>query len=361
MFRSGFILSPRADLVWFLGLPFAAIAVALACYHWLPAMAWASIALWITMPHHWATWLRTYGLREDWQRWKGPLIVGPLVIGGMTLLGLTIAPITVIMLGILWDLQHSLMQQHGFGRIYDFKARAGSALTGRFDLFLHWVLFVNMLITSPLFTLQWVRELHRWDMPVTPTGVHWMQYASWAITALYLAVYCGHSIWCSFAGYALNPIKYLFIFSSYFLWYAAAWHTDSFLVFAIAHRLMHGIQYSVIVHSYLRHKVTKSKEQQPFLAWLVQSRTALVFIVLGLVYAVIYQIVVLRPLDEFAFGLIKFSSMYGEVPLFGLAAVSKQSGYDLFALMLTQALPLTHCYFDTFIWKVSDAATQRGL
>ena len=361
MWRSGFILSPRADLVWFIGLPFAAIAVALACYEWLPAMAWASIALWITMPHHWATWLRTYGLREDWQRWRGPLIVGPLVIGGMTLLGLAIAPITVLLLGVLWDLQHSLMQQHGFGRIYDYKARTGAKMTGRWDLLLHWVLFSNMLITSPLFTIQWVRDLYRWDFGLTPAGVHWVQAASWTVTIVYLCAYVGHSVWCVWAGYALNPVKYVFIFSSYFLWYFSSWHTDSMLIFAIAHRIMHGVQYSVIVHSYLRHKVAKSPQPQPFVSWLVGSRTVLAFIGMGLLYAVVYQLILIRPLEEFGFGLISFTSKYGEVPLFGLAAVSHSGGYDMFAAMLTQALPLTHCYFDTFIWKVSDASIQQGL
>ena len=38
----------------------------------------------------------------------------------------------------------------------------GSRTTGRFDLTLHWVLFGNMLVTSPLFnSAQWLNELAR--------------------------------------------------------------------------------------------------------------------------------------------------------------------------------------------------------
>ena len=51
-FKTGYILSPRADLVWFLGLPFFAVAVALGFQAWLPYVAVASINLWITIPHH---------------------------------------------------------------------------------------------------------------------------------------------------------------------------------------------------------------------------------------------------------------------------------------------------------------------
>ncbi len=80
MFKSGYILSRRADLVWFLGLPFAAILVALGFQRWLPYVAIASINLWITIPHHYVSWVRSYGMPEVWQRFKQRLIVGPIVI-----------------------------------------------------------------------------------------------------------------------------------------------------------------------------------------------------------------------------------------------------------------------------------------
>src|SRR5687768_9507626 len=117
MFRFGYIISPWADLIWFLGLPFLGVAAALASHQWLPAVAGASVTLWITAPHHWATWLRTYGLAEDWQRWKPQLIAAPLIIFGMVLLGVRFAPTTLLLVATLWDHQHSIMQQHGLARI----------------------------------------------------------------------------------------------------------------------------------------------------------------------------------------------------------------------------------------------------
>src|SRR5437879_4050786 len=107
MLRTGYILDWRADWLWFLGFPFLAIGIALACYHWLPVVALASVGLWITIPHHWATWWRTYGLSEDWRRWKGPLIAGPLLVMGTTMLALRVAPTTLLVLSLLWDHQHS--------------------------------------------------------------------------------------------------------------------------------------------------------------------------------------------------------------------------------------------------------------
>jgi len=61
----GYIRNPRADLAWFVLLPFCAIAVALGFHHWLPYASQAAISVWITVPHHYAPWVRSYGLRED--------------------------------------------------------------------------------------------------------------------------------------------------------------------------------------------------------------------------------------------------------------------------------------------------------
>ena len=372
MFSRGYILGPQADWVWFLGLPYLAIAAALACHQWLPVVAVASVGLWITIPHHLATWLRTYGLREDWDRWKGPLLIAPVAIMGATALGMTCAPRTLFLLTMLWDHQHSLMQQHGLARIYDFKSRSGGTWTGRFDLLLHCFLYGNLLITAPLFFRLWGAEIYRWQLPVSPQMLTWVQNISWGCLAVYLVVYTVQ-LWISVrAGQSINPIKYLFIFSSYFLWYFTSWYTDSLLVYGIAHRLMHGIQYIVIVNSYLGRKLeTSVTHQSPVrkspiattvpipLKWYLSHRT-MAFLGMGFVYVLIYQLLLMRPLDEFGFGVVHFMRI-GPQPRPGMNDPDRAAAYDLFAMTLIQAIPVTHYYFDSFIWKVRDSKIQKGL
>jgi len=377
MFRSGYILDARADWFWFLGFPFLAIAIALGCHEYLPAIALASIGLWITIPHHLATWLRTYGLGEDWRRWKGPLIAGPVVVFATTMLGLRWAPMTLLVLGFLWDHQHSLMQQYGLSRIYDFKARTGGPRTARFDLGLHWFLYVNMLLTGPLFIRLWGSEAYQWRLPLSAETFRWIQHVSWGATAAYLLIYLGQIIWSAHVGQAINPVKYLFICSSYVLWYFTSWQTDSFLVFGIAHRLMHGMQYMIIVNSYLDRKqaaaglstqhdatpvappILSPPVASPAFAWLMPSGRTLAIIGMGAAYALVYQLLVLRPLDEFGFGVVNFMRV-GAGPQ-RIGDITRAAGYDLFAATMVQALPITHYYFDSFIWKVSDARLQQGL
>ena len=340
-----------------------------------------SIALWITIPHHFATWLRTYGLREDWERWRWPLIVGPLVVMGTTAVGMLVAPTTLFLLTLLWDHQHSLMQQHGLTRIYDFKARTGSPATGRFDFLLHCFLYGNMAITAPMFVRMWGPELYRWRLPVTPQFLIWTQYVSWGLLISFLLVYAGHMAWCVRAGYRINPLKYLFVFSSYFLWYFTTWQSDSLLVYGIAHRLMHGIQYMVIVKSYLGHKIEKSvpgeaieptarrpapadpQMRTTILKWLgrlLSSHRSVAFVIMGILYAVLYQIVLLRPFDEFGFGVVDFMRL-GPQPGRGMSEGTIEGAYEQFAMTCVMAIPIAHYYIDSFIWKVGDARVQRGL
>lgn len=375
MFRNGYILGPRADWLWFLGFPFIGVAAALACHRWLPVVALASVGLWVTIPHHLSTWLRTYGLREDWQRWKGPLIVGPLVAMATTMFGLRLAPKTLLVLTLLWDHQHSLMQQHGLARIYDFKARTGGPSTSRFDLLLHWFLYGNMLLTAPLFVRLWGPALYETSLAVPLEALVWIQRLSWGALSAFLLVYAAHVAHSLCRGHAVNPLKYLFVASSYFLWYFTSWHSDSILVFGIAHRLMHGVQYIVIVNSYLGRKLEQPVAPHwpaanapvsapalfPLLAqWRNPSRQAVAFMGVGALYIVLYQLAVLQPLDELGFGVLHFMRI-GAGPQLLASDGAHAAGYELCAAALIQALPLTHYYFDSFIWKVSDVRVQQGL
>ena len=362
MWQSGFIVSRKADVLWFLALPYLALVAALGCQQWLSAVAMASVALWITIPHHFATWVRAYGIAEDRQRWKMRLITGPMVIFGMALIGLKWAPITVLLVAILWDKQHSLMQQHGFARIYDFKAKTGSPSTSRFDLALNWILFGNLFLTSPFFTPIWLRELYRLHLPLSADAVRLIHQISWSATGVYLVVYLSHLGSSLHRGYRINPIKYLFLASSYFLWYFTAWQISSVLQYSIAVQIMHGVQYIVISYYYTRQRTRRSVDPENWAANLVRPGRAWIFLSAGLFYAVVYQVIVGNSLEEFGFGVLQLQQEYS-APIRHLAIepMNADKAFDLFSAAIVEVASLTHFYFDSFIWKVSDAKTREGL
>ncbi|MFN8709417.1 MAG: hypothetical protein ACK50J_22270, partial [Planctomyces sp.] len=50
MFRTGFILNPVGDVIWFLGLPILALIFAMISQAWFSTIVIASTALWFDIP-----------------------------------------------------------------------------------------------------------------------------------------------------------------------------------------------------------------------------------------------------------------------------------------------------------------------
>jgi hypothetical protein len=359
-FRTGWILSRPADLVWFLGLPFAAVLVALGFQEWLPYVAVASINLWITVPHHYATWVRTYGMPEVWQRFRERLVIGPLVILIFTLAALLNAPITLLLLVSAWDHQHSIMQQHGFARIYDFKAGSGIASTPRYDLTLHWVLYSHMFLNAPMFRFLWIRELHRMQIPISAAFVESLIAASWIVLVVYLVVYALHVRRTLASGGAINPIKYAFIGASYFLWYFVAWNTNSIILYAVAHRIMHGVQYIVMVYAFMGRAATKNSEKPGLWKRMVGRGRMRWFLLGGVAYVALFQLLINRPFDELGFGVVNFAP-YPAIQQFNLPALDYAASYELWSQMVVYLAGVMHYYVDSFIWKVRDPKVQEAL
>ncbi|MEZ6048157.1 MAG: hypothetical protein R3C11_21790 [Planctomycetaceae bacterium] len=364
MFRIGYIHNLRTDLAFFLLLPFFAIGFALFAQNYLSAIALLSVSVWITYPHHAATFIRTFGLKEDMAQYRDRLIVGPIVIMGLAWIGLNYAPITYLTLTQLWAYQHSIMQQHGFARIYDFKARAGMATTGKWDLGLNWVLFVNLLITAPLFTNFWVREVYVYNWKVTAAQVTTIQTVSYVITGIYLFFYAIHLIKAVRTGHALNPLKYCFLASSYFLWYFVAWQIDNVFVFGIADRIMHGVQYMVIVYLYMDRKAQDKEVEGTFIKRFLSFGHISAYVAMLLVYTLLYQIVRDKPYSEFNFGIdfLVFMQPYMRaIPEAGLDAMSEKTALSFVFFIIVETVATIHYYYDSFIWKVSNKKTQKGL
>ncbi len=362
IFRQGYIVDRRNDYIWFLALPFAAVMFALLAQEYLPGDGRALIAFFVTTPHHCATWLRVYGSPLEFQRQRERLILGPILLIGLAYGLVRLAPFALLLIVFLWDHQHSIMQQHGFARIYDFKAKSGAPWTPRWDFWLNWVLYGNMLLTMPLFTKIWVREFLRWHIPITVDAVHTLQVVSWTLTAVFACLYFGQNAWAVRRGYALNPYKYLFLFGSYFLWYFVSWHTGSVLVYGIAHRLMHGVQYIVIVYWFLRRRGKEKDQRRDIAARLVKPGNLLLFLGTALLYAFAFQLLTQQPLEQFGFGLVALMSHYQDVPeTSGFEPMSYEVGYEMMAAIVINSVAMVHYYFDSFIWKVRERETQAGL
>lgn len=346
----GYIHTPRTDGLWFIALPFIAVAIALFFHSALPYVAQASIAVWITVPHHYAGWVRGYGLAEDWSRWRTRLIVGPLLLIPTVLFGSAFVPITMALVLMLWDHQHSMMQQYGFARIYDFKAGAGAQRTGRWDFWLGILLYSNMLLTAPLWAELWIAELYRWDLALTAPTIRAVQSTSYTLTGLYLVAYAVHVGRSIAAGHRVNPMKYAFVFSSYALWYYVSWQ-DSYLVYLVAHRIMHGLQYMAMVYWY----VEKKEEVTGAVPRGIGSLNVMRFIFFGALYAIVFHLAIGGGVEEMSFGLV--SALQSD----GALDFTAEQATGFYAATAVSAASVCHYYLDSYIWKIRESRTQEGL
>ena len=189
----------------FVSLPFAAVCFALVSGHYLPGAATGGYRL--VGDHspplrHLAArlWLAC-GVRPL----QGAVHSRPVLLVAFAYGLIQWAPLSLVLIVTLWDHQHSLMQQYGFARVYDFKAKAGAPATAKFDLAFNWIFFGNMLVVSPLFSAVWVRMLHEWHLPIGADAVETVHLVSWIIAIAYGLIYLGHIAYCVRRGLGAQP------------------------------------------------------------------------------------------------------------------------------------------------------------
>jgi hypothetical protein len=272
------------------------------------------------------------------------------LLGSSVVIGSAFAPMTLVIVLMLWDHQHSMMQQYGFSRIYDFKSGAGTPSTARLDFWLGVVLYGNMLIVAPLWSEFWIAELFHWGIGPRAETVQWVQGLSWAVTGLFAAAYLAHLGLSLAQGHRVNPMKYAFLLASYGLWYYVSWQ-DSMLVYLVAHRILHGVQYILMVYWYLDRKAERSGAVPRLLGHLSLGR----FLWIGALYAVCFQLAIGAGLADLSFGLVNV------LQADGVLRMTHEQATGVYAATIVNAAGAIHYYVDSFIWKVSDSNTQVGL
>ena len=121
------------------------------------------------------------------------------------------------------------------------------------------------------------------------------------------------------------------MFSSYFLWYFTSFSTAYLLVFAVAHRIMHGIQYIVMVYYYNRHKVERTGGDSALLRHVAGNLKA--FLLICAAYAMVFHALTEGLVRDFGFGLVGFNT-----------------NFDLFSYSLLSSFALIHYYYDCLLY-----------
>ena len=369
--KQNWVVDPLSDVVFIIAAPLLAFVWAL-----LTLQAFGSEFVWtvfsiFNVAHHMPTFIRIYGDKDLFQRFRWSLILGPVIplSAGLALSYYTLTngyPIQtlflIMMILTIWDPWHFLMQHYGFMRIYDRHNAAPRKLASWMDysVSVAWFTFI-MLATG-----EWLFEglLHRL---FTESGVPlllWLDPNVYhAILSVFLVaavacslVYIGYTIWCIRKGYFVSPAKLILVVITFATMYVTYVPTSFFRAnfpdwtyqvgFATL-GMVHVTQYLAIVWKFNRGLASRGEKRSR------KGVFSYAFSKGGLVIAV---------------GYVAICLIYGAVLNHDkLLDGQKEETYNWFTTLscvvvcISFTSTLMHYYYDGFIWKLRHKENSENL
>ena len=147
---STWIISPLWDSVLFIGAPLVCIATLLPLSRlWTSEQTAVFLLAFFTFGHHFPGFVRTYGDRELFARYRLRFLLAPPLIFA-TALWFDLKDLHGLVIFVsAWDIWHVLMQHYGFMRIYDAKQGVMSSVVSRMDWAVSISWYLTLIIASP--------------------------------------------------------------------------------------------------------------------------------------------------------------------------------------------------------------------
>ena len=296
---------------------------------WLFAASFASIG------HHLPGFMRAYGDRElFWRfRWRF-LLMPPLILAAVALFTWQELHTAEVLL-LFWATWHVLMQTYGFMRIYDLKRGSTDPIAPRLDLLLCVSAFAAGFVLSDGRMFGLMEAL--WKSGVPLIEARWLTAARWVSgvsTIAVLVAYAFHAVRGRRRG-GMSSIKIVFAISNAGLYWVVGTVTTDLLIGIAIFEIFHALQYNAVVWAYNRRAVKQDPSRFGPLGFLFHDGWVLV----GVYVAAIA-----------AFGSMRYWSDDVSDPAVKAALLA----------ILTTSTAL-HFYFDGFIWKVRERKTQASL
>ena len=323
---------------------------------WLtPEQVSLAVISFASLGHHLPGFMRAYGDRELFQRYRTRfLLIPPLVFaialcfsppeGLATWLGLPWRHLHGLELVLLiWGTWHGLMQTYGFMRIYDIRRGVKDRHTARLDHWLCLTVFAAGVVFSDARVFGIAKAM--WDSGLPLFGPEWLFGLRIAVAAagiITAVAYVVNLLRLHRAGYPISWIKLLLIGTTgWFFWYTGRLSLNLLIGIAMF-EIYHAVQYYAIVWVYNKRLFQRAGNRFGPLGFLFQDRWSM----LGLYLAAIG-----------AYSSIRYFADDANAYIF--SASSSDSYQWLIAAFVTSSF--LHFYFDGFIWKVSDRQTQANL
>lgn len=350
------IVSPVWDLAYLILTPLAIVpAVLVALRHWLePQQVYLAVIAFASMGHHLPGFMRAYGDRELFARYRWRFLLAPPLVFALALLftppqwlaeRLSI-PWTHLhgleLILLAWGTWHGLMQTYGFMRIYDIRRGDNDRRTAHLDHALCVAMFVVGVIFSDTRVFGIATAMWQSGLPLFGPEHLWALRASVGVLSAGVIVAYGlHLINRYRRGAPINGIKLLLAATTgWFFWYCGRLSTN-LLVGVAMFEIFHAVQYNAIVWIYNRRLFERAGERFGPLGFMFRDRLTMLALYLAAIAA---------------YSSIRFFTAQPGDRMFSSDLNSRQW---LITFFVTSTM--LHFYYDGFIWKVSERKTRDNL
>ena len=355
--QGNWIVTPWWDLAFIVASPLAIVPILLILSgEWFRAdQVSLAVISFASLGHHLPGFLRAYGDRSIFRRFRWRFLLAPPLMFAAALLfspprslamalGLTwyhLHGLDLLLLG--WAVWHWSMQTYGIMRLYDLRRGTGDLRTVRLDRGLCLAVFIAGVVFSDTRMASLADVMWQAGLPLFGRG--WLIAARWLVGGLglsMLAVYVADLVARWRRGEPLGWNKLMLATSTGLLfWYTGRLATD-LLVGLAMFELLHATQYVALVWITNRRRQERIGEDFGPLGRLFRPRWSMLAVYLGLVAG--YGS--LRLLAGDSAGLV-FLSPGGDAHQW------------LMALFVTSTM--MHFYYNGFTWKLSDQSIQHHL
>lgn len=353
----GWIVSAWWDLSYIVVTPLLIVPVVLIlARHWLtPEQVSLAVIAFASLGHHLPGFMRAYGDRELFQRYRMRFLLVPVMVFGIALLFTPPRPIAdalqlpwthlhgLELVLLIWGTWHGLMQTYGFMRIYDVRLGVNDRWTARLDHWLCLAVFVGGVVFSDARVFGVANAMWQSGLPLFgPEWVQTIRIVVGTVGAAVLLAYLVNQHRLRKAGVPQSWVKLLLISTTgWFFWYTGRLSTNVLIGIAMF-EIYHAVQYYAIVWIYNRRLFRRAGDRFGPLGFLFQDRWSM----LGIYLAAIA-----------AYSSIRYFTVDASAYVFN--GGSQNVHQWLIAMFVTSSF--LHFYFDGFIWKVSEKQTQQNL
>ena len=331
------IISPRADVFFFIGTPFLCLLGLLPLRSFFDShtIAFYALALFAT-GHHLPGFMRAYGDPDLFNTFKEKFIVAPLVVAAVVAYSQFASLHGLFFMVLVWEIWHLFMQHYGIMRIYDAKNKIFDPLNARLDWLMSLCAFLAVVLYSPEYLYRILDHNLKVGLPLLPVGLIGFLKQVWLVFTLTVAAaYIGN------IGKRLvrrEPVSYpkiavmaTTLFIIYFAWIYIRDLTIGYAAFAV----FHDIQYFAIVWIY-NNSLVKRGSTSTLLRKFFTVRSV--------------PIIAAYVLLSFSYGSINALEGF-------LRSDTAITLVQIFVITST----ILHYYFDGFIWKLRQKKNQENL